>query len=292
MLNTAVLGTGLLALDLIERIQNSPHLRCGLVIGRAAHSTGLRQAAEMGCTTTAGSISALTDSDEVFDIVFDVTNASAHHEHWTQLADTGTTVINLTPANVGALIVPAVNGDQAATHRHISLASCGGQTSIPVLHAIAQHYVPRHVEMVATAATRSVGRASRLNLDEYIETTQAAIQQFTRAATAKTMLNISPASPPPRFRSAMTLVAPGVEAEPVHKLVESAAETMRAFVPGFRVTSCAVADDTIRAAVEVTATRTNMPVHAGNLEVISAAAIYAAEQHALTQTRVAKENAR
>ncbi|WP_149180705.1 acetylating acetaldehyde dehydrogenase [Streptomyces sp. TRM49041] len=292
MLNTAVLGTGLLALDLVERIQNSPHLHCGLVVGRTSDSTGLSKAADMGCATAAGSIATLTDSEETFDIVFDVTNAFAHPEHSARLAGTGATVINLTPANTGALIVPAVNGDQAAAHQHISLASCGGQTSIPILHAIAQRYATLHVEMVATAATKSVGRASRLNLDEYVETTQSAIQQFTQADTAKTMLNISPVSPPPRFRSAMTLLAPGAEAEPVRKIVDSAAETMRSFVPGFHVASCTVADDTIRVAVEVTATRTNMPVHAGNLEVISAAAIHAAEQHALTRTSAVKENAR
>ncbi|MFE5797145.1 acetylating acetaldehyde dehydrogenase [Streptomyces sp. NPDC056503] len=292
MLNTAVLGTGLLALDLVERIQNSPHLHCGLVVGRSPDSIGLSKAAAMGCATAAGSITALADSEETFDIVFDVTNAVAHPEHSARLAGTGSTVINLTPSNIGTLIVPAVNGDQAAAHRHISLASCGGQTSIPVLHTIAQHYATLHVEMVATAATRSVGRASRLNLDEYIETTQYAIQQFTEADTVKTMLNISPASPPPRFRSAMTILAPGAEPEPVRKLVKSAAETMRSFVPGFHVASCAVTNDTIRVAVEVTATRTNMPVHAGNLEVISAAAIHTAEQHALARPSAMKENAR
>ncbi|MFD4387342.1 acetylating acetaldehyde dehydrogenase [Streptomyces sp. NPDC058495] len=292
MLNTAVLGTGLLALDLVERIQNSPHLHCGLVVGRTPDSTGLSKAADMGCATAAGSIAALTDSDETFDIVFDVTNAFAHPEHAARLADTGAAVINLTPAHTGTLIVPAVNGDQAAAHQHISLASCGGQTSIPVLHALAQHYATLHLEMVATAATKSVGRASRLNLDEYIETTQSAIQQFTEADTVKTMLNISPASPPPRFRSAMTLLAPGAEPGAVRTIVDSAAETMRSFVPGFHVASCTVADDTIRVAVEVTATRTDMPVHAGNLEVISAAAIHAAEQHALARISAVKENAR
>ncbi|WEH37000.1 acetylating acetaldehyde dehydrogenase [Streptomyces sp. AM 4-1-1] len=292
MLNTAVLGTGLLALDLVERIQNSPHLHCGLVVGRVPDSTGLSKAAAMGCATAAGSITALANSEETFDIVFDVTNAFAHPEHAARLAGTGATVINLTPANTGTLIVPAVNGDQAAAHQHISLASCGGQTSLPVLHAITQHYPALHVEMVATAATKSVGRASRLNLDEYIETTQSAIRQFTDADTVKTMLNISPASPPPRFRSSMTLLAPGAEAEPVRTIVDSAARTMRSFVPGFHVASCTVADDTIRVAVEVTATRTNMPVHAGNLEVISAAAIHAAEQHALTRTSAVKEYVR
>ncbi|MFM9700770.1 acetylating acetaldehyde dehydrogenase [Streptomyces europaeiscabiei] len=287
--NTAVLGSGLLGLDLVERIQNSPHLNCGLVVGRTPNSRGLAQAAELGCATTAGGVAALLESEQTFDIVFDATNAFEHPEHWARLAGTGATLIDLTPTSAGALIVPAVNGDQAARHRHISLVSCGGQAAIPVLHALARHYRPVHVEMVATAASASVGRASRLNLDEYVETTQGAIRQFTQSGTAKAMLNISAAEPPPPFRIAMTMTAPGVEQDMVGEVVESAEAAMRTLVPGYRVTSCTVTGDTVRVIAEVSVTRSRVPVHAGNLEVISAAALHAAEQHALAKAPVLKE---
>ncbi|MFJ3658334.1 acetylating acetaldehyde dehydrogenase [Streptomyces nigra] len=290
--NAAVLGSGLLGLDLVERMQNSPHLSCGLVVGRTAHSRGLNQAAELGCATAAGGVTALLDSGQRFDVVFDATNAFEHPDHWARLADTGAVLIDLTPTSAGALIAPTVNGDQAARHQHIGLVSCGGQASLPVLYALAQRYRPRYVEMVATAASVSVGRASRLNLDEYVETTQDAIRRFTGTDVAKAMLNISAAAPPPPFRVAMTLVAPGVEQGPARDVVESAAAAMRTVVPGYRITSCTIAGDTIRVIAEVTATRNRMPVHAGNLEVISAAAIYAAEQHALAKAPALKELAR
>ncbi|MFD4114551.1 acetylating acetaldehyde dehydrogenase [Streptomyces niveus] len=290
VLNTAVLGTGPLGLDLIERIRNSPYLDCGLVVGRTHTSRGLIQAAELGCTTTVGGVDALLDSDQNFAIVFDATNAFDHPAHWAKLAGSGARLIDLTPSSSGTLIVPTVNGDQAAAHRHIGLVSCGGQASIPVLHSIAGRYRPAYVEMVATAASVSVGRASRLNLDEYIETTRGAIHQFTQADSAKTMLNISAAAPPPPFRVAMTVVADGAEQGPVRELVDSAEAAMQAIVPGYRVTSCTVTDGTVRVIVEVTATRSRIPVHAGNLEVISAAAIYASEQHALSQDSELKEH--
>lgn len=282
-LRTAVLGTGLLGLDLIERMQHTPHLSCELVVGRTSHSPGLTQAAELGCSTAAGGVAALLESGQAFDVVFDATNAFEHPDHWDKLATSGAVLVDLTPTSVGTFIVPTVNGDQAAEHRHIGLVSCGGQASIPVLHALAQRYRPHYVEMVATAASASVGRASRLNLDEYVHTTQDAIRQFTQATTAKTMLNISAALPPPQFRIAMTVVAPGVEQRPVSDIVETAAAAMRTFVPGYRITACTVTGDTARVIVEVGATRSRMPVHAGNLEVISAAAINAAEQHAVTK---------
>ncbi|MEU1789114.1 acetylating acetaldehyde dehydrogenase [Streptomyces sparsogenes] len=280
MLTTAVLGTGLLGLDLIERIQNSPHLTCGLVVGRTPGSRGLAQAAELGCATATGGMDTLLDAGH-FDVVFDATSAFNHQEHAKKLADTGAVLVDLTPTSAGALIVPTVNGHQAAAHQHIGLVSCGGQASIPILHALAQRYRPSYVEMVATAATASVGRASRLNLDEYVSTTQAAIGQFTGAERAKAILNISAARPAPPFRIAMTaVVADGVAQGPVGALVEAAETAVQAVIPGYRVTSCTVIGTTVRVIVEVTATRRRIPVHAGNLEVISAAAIHAAEQHA------------
>ncbi|MFC7872027.1 acetylating acetaldehyde dehydrogenase [[Kitasatospora] papulosa] len=280
VLRTAVLGSGLLGLDLVERMQLSAYLSCDLVVGRTSHSPGLKQAAELGCATAAGGVAALLESGQSFDVVFDATNAFEHPEHWGRLAGSGTVLIDLTPTRGGALIVPTVNGDQAAQYQHISLVSCGGQAAIPVLYALAHHYRPQYVEMVATAASASVGRASRLNLDEYVETTQGAIGEFTQAPTAKAMLNISAATPPPPFRIAMTLVAPGAEQGPVNDIVETAAAHMRTLVPGYHVTACTVTGDTVRVIAEVSATRGRMPIHAGNLEVISAAAIYAAEQHA------------
>lgn len=292
IVNAAVLGSGLLGLDLVERMQNSPHLSCGLVVGRTSRSRGLAQAAELGCATAAGGVDALLGSGQRFDIVFDATNAFEHPEHWARLAGTGAVLIDLTPTSGGALIVPTVNGSEAADHQHIGLVSCGGQASIPVLHALARHYRPQYVEMVATAASVSVGRASRLNLDEYVETTASAISWFTGTGAEKAMLNISAAAPPPPFRIAMTMVAPGLEQDPVRDVVEAAATAMRTVVPGYRITSCTVTGDTVRVIAEVTATRNRMPVHAGNLEVISAAAIYAAEQHALAKAPALKELAR
>lgn len=284
VLTTAVLGTGLLGLDLIERIHNSPYLHCGLVVGRTPGSRGMAQAAALGCATTAGGVAALLDRGQDFDVVFDATNAFDHPAHSERLRDTGAVLIDLTPTGAGALIVPTVNGSRAAAHDHIGLVSCGGQASIPVLSAIARHHRPRYVEMVATATSAAVGRASRLNLDEYLATTRDAIREFTGADEAKAILNISAAEPAPPFRVAMTLIAPGAEQRQVRDLVDSVEADVRRLVPGYRVTACTVVEDTVRVVVEVTATRGRIPVHAGNLEVISAAAVHAAEQHATTRS--------
>jgi acetaldehyde dehydrogenase len=282
-LNTAVLGTGPLGLDLIERIHASPYLNSPLVIGHRPGSKGLAQAAGLGCVTRSGGIDAVLDAG-FFDVVFDATNAFAHPAHWDKLADTGAMLIDLTPTTTGTLIVPTVNGHQAADHQHIGLVSCGGQAALPILHAITSTYPAAAVEMVATAASASVGRASRLNLDEYIDTTQQAIRRFTHAADAKTMLNISAATPAQPFRTTITVItAAPAPADTIATLMASVEQSMRALVPGYRVTSCTSEGHTVRVVVEVTATRGRIPVHAGNLEVISAAAIHAAEHRARHQ---------
>src|SRR5262249_23506241 len=165
------------------------------------------------------------------------------------------------------------------------LVSCGGQAAIPVLHALAQHCTPAYIEVVSTAASASAGRATRLNLDQYIATTQAAIRSFTGAPEVKVMVNLSPASPAPPVRVAMTVLAPEVRPEPVCSITTAAAASVRAYAPGFAVTSVAVDDGRIFVAVEVTAEGGRLPRYAGNLDIINAAAVLLAEQYAAARSR-------
>lgn len=282
-LKVAVLGAGLIGIDLLTRIQRSSVLDCQLVAGRGGNARGLRQAARLGCATAGNGIHSVLAAPEPFDIVFDATNAMSHAEHWARLQPLGTRLIDLTPSMTGRMIVPAVNGADASTYPNVNLISCGGQASIPVLHALAQRYRPDYIELVTTAASRSVGRATRLNLDEYVETTQGAIRAFTGVPEVKTIVNLSPARPPASFRVAMSVAATGLELEPVRSLVAEAAAEVRTFVPGYQVTACTVGDGQALVAVEVTATGERIPRYAGNLDIINSAAVLIAEQHAARQ---------
>lgn len=284
--SVAVLGAGLIGIDLIEKIQRSETLDCRLVVGRDRRSLGLRRAAEMGCATAVGGIVSLVDSGLSFDVVFDASNADCHAEHWSALKATGATLIDLTPAPLGRMVVPTVNGAGALAHRHINLISCGGQAAIPVLHAIGEHSPIDYIEVVCAGASASAGRATRLNLDHYIETTQAAIRAFTGAEDVKVMVNLSPAQPAPPFRVAMTVLTPGVQPDPIRTSIDAAAEEVRRFAPGFAVTSCAVADGRISVVVEVSAEGGRIPRYAGNLDIITAAAVLLAEQHAIAPGEV------
>lgn len=282
--SVAVLGAGLIGTDLVVKVQRSAALECRLVVGRDQESLGLRRAAEMGCATSADGIDALLESGP-FDVVFDASNADAHAEHWSRLRDTGATLIDLTPTQLGAVIVPPVNGDEAREHRHINLVSCGGQAAIPVLYALAQHCTPEYIEVVSTAASPSAGRATRLNLDHYISTTRTAIQSFTGAQDVKVLVNLSPARPEPPFRVTMTILADGMRPEPVTAIVATAAEQVRTYAPGFAVTAVDVDGERISVTVEVTAQGGRIPRHAGNLDIINSAAVLLAEQHTTAQAQ-------
>lgn len=279
-LTVAVLGAGLIGIDLAAKIRRSPALDCRLVVGRDDQARGLRSAAEMGYRTAANGIESVVAASRPFDIVFDATNAMSHAEHWARLEPLGTTLIDLTPSMVGHMVVPTVNAADAPAYPNVNLISCGGQTAIPILHRLAQSYPVSYIELVTTAASRSVGRATRLNLDEYIQTTQDAVRAFTGVDRVKTIVNLSPARPPTMFRVAMSIVAPGLELEPVRALADAAAEEVRVFVPGYRVASCTVTEERAFVAVEVAASGDRIPRYAGNLDIINSAAVLIAEQHA------------
>ncbi|MEV6057570.1 acetaldehyde dehydrogenase (acetylating) [Streptomyces sp. NPDC052107] len=273
----AVLGAGLIGIDLADKIRRSAKLELALVAGRDPDGLGLRRVAEMGHPTTAGGIRAVVEAGP-FDVVFDATNADSHAEHWAALRPTGTTLIDLTPTGLGTVIVPGVNNHRAASHRHMNLVSCGGQAAIPVLNAIAKRCTPTYIEVVCTGASASAGRATRLNLDQYIATTSAAIRTFTGTREAKVMVNLSPARPAPPFRVAMSVLADGIRPAPVRTSIAAAAQAVRAYTPGFKVTSLAVDPGRISVAVEVTASGGRLPRHAGSVDLINAAAVLLAEQ--------------
>lgn len=279
-LNVAVLGAGLIGLDLLTKIKRSRFLDCQLVIARDDQNPGLRSAAALGCRTAGGGVKSLVADHVNFDVVFDASNAASHAEHWEYLEALGALVIDLTPSRIGHMIAPTVNGTDALVHRNVNLISCGGQASIPILHALTQRYSPSYIEIVTTATSMSVGRATRLNLDEYVETTQAAIRAFTGVADVKVMVNISPAEPPPTFRVAISLIGDDFDLDVIRKHVATVTEEVRTFAAGFDITACNVFEGKAFIAVEVKASGDLIPRHAGNLDIINSAAIVIAEQYA------------
>ncbi|RLK53601.1 acetaldehyde dehydrogenase (acetylating) [Actinokineospora cianjurensis] len=291
-IRVGVIGTGAIGQDLVSKVHRSPVLECALVIGRNAASDGLAYAARLGYPVSDGGIDAVLAADRPFDVLFDATSAAAHGEHWRLLADVPTLLVDLTPSKIGQMVVPTVTGVRGVTGRDVSLISCGGQASIPVAHALAERFAVDYIEVVSTVASTIAGRATRLNLDEYVATTQHAVTTFTDVAETKAILNISPAVPPATFRTAVHAVIPGADAAAVRAVVDEVAARVRSFAPGYQVTACSVAGERVVVSVEVTATSDVLPPYAGNLDIINSAAILVAEQHAARLSPAAGTGAR
>jgi acetaldehyde dehydrogenase len=279
-ITVAVLGTGVIGRDLVTKIHRSPVLECALVAGRNPESAGLRHAARLGYPTTAGGIDALLAAPRRFDAVLDATDAMSHVEHWRLLEPLDTLLIDLTPSRVGQMVVPTVTGMHLPAGRNISLISCGGQASIPIAHALAGRFEVEYIEVVSTVASSIAGRGTRLNLDEYVATTQHAITSFSGVHHVKAILNVSPALPPANFRTAVHAIIPGAAVDAVHEVVADAAEQVQAFAPGYEVIACTVDGGRVAVSLQVTADSDVLPGYAGNLDLIDSAAILVAEQYA------------
>lgn len=290
-LSVAVLGAGLIGVDLAAKITRSNSLELRLIAGRDPATPGLRKAARLGLPIATDGMRSLIDTDDQFDVVFDATNAVSHAEHAEALSPRGVMLVDLTPSKVGHMVIPTVNRADAIGHSDISMVTCGGQASIPILHAITKAHSISYIEVVTTAATLSVGRGTRLNLDEYVETTQEAVRAFTGVEDVKSILNISPARPPATFRVAATLLGDDLTIESVTSLVAAAAADLRSFVGGFEVAACTVNDGKAFIAVEVTSSGDHMPKYAGNLDIINSAAINLAEFYAANPLPIKGVNA-
>lgn len=290
-LSAAVLGAGLIGIDLADKIIRSDSLDLRLIAGRDPATPGLRQAAREGLPIASDGIRSLIDTADKFDVVFDATNAVSHAEHAEKLSPLGVLLVDLTPSRVGHMIIPTVNKTDAIVYGDISMVTCGGQTSIPILHAIAKAHKINYIEVVTTAATLSVGRGTRLNIDEYVDTTQEAVRTFTGVENVKAILNISPARPPATFRVAATLLGDDLTSDSVRSLADGAAAELHSFAKGFQITACTVNDGKAFIAMEVTSSAGRIPRYAGNLDIINSAAIHLAEFCAANELPIKGVNA-
>ncbi|MEV5595348.1 acetaldehyde dehydrogenase (acetylating) [Streptomyces sp. NPDC052496] len=284
----AVIGTGAIGRDLVSKIDRSPALDCRLVAGRNPESAGLRYAESLGHATSAAGIEAVLAAPRPFDVVFDATSAASHREHWPLLEPLGTLVVDLTPSKIGQMVAPTVTGVSAATGRNVNLISCGGQASVPVVHALAARFPVTYFEVVSTVASDVAGRATRLNLDEYVATTGHAVTTFSGVTDVKAILNISPAVPSATFRTAVHARMPDADPAAVRAVVDRVAEQVRSFAPGYEVTACTAAGDLVTVTLQVMAHSDVLPSYAGNLDIINSAAVMVAEQYAARPDRASR----
>lgn len=276
----AVLGSGNIGTDLIYKIRRNPNLDLRLVAGIDPKSEGLALARELGHATSTDGVNAVLEATDV-EIVFDATSARTHRVHAPLLRQANKMAIDLTPAKMGPSVVPCVNLSNGTTETNVNLISCGAQATVPIVHAISRCVPVKYAEIVATVSSRSAGPGTRQNIDEFTRTTAGGVMEVGGALSSKAIIVLNPADPPIIMRNTVYAVPDGeVDIDQIRESVMRAVQAVRKYVPGYEVTvSPFVNGDHIVVGVEVVGAGDYLPKYAGNLDIITAAAVAVAEHY-------------
>ena len=281
-LKIGIVGTGNIGTDLMVKVMRSSNLVCTLFAGRNFNSAGMKRANALGVQISDRGIEAIANDPGICDLVFDCTSAQAHVQHWEVLNKLGKTVIDMTPAKLGELCVPAINAQACLDTgaRNINMITCGGQSSIPIAYAISQvHSQIEYIEVASSIASRSAGPATRRNLDEYIETTQDALQRFTGAKRAKAILILNPANPPIDMQTTIYAKIAEPKLPEIRAAVVAMVEQLKTYVPGYQlVVPPTIEGGKVTTTIKVLGAGDYLPQYAGNLDIINCAAIAMAER--------------
>lgn len=282
-----IIGSGNIGTDLLVKIMRSPNLTCTLFAGRNFNSAGMKRASQLGVPISDRGIEAIVADPSICDVVFDCTSAHAHIEHWAILEKLGKTVVDMTPAKLGDFCIPAINASECLDSgaRNINMITCGGQSSIPIASAIGGiHQSIEYIEVASSIASRSAGPATRANLDEYIETTEAALQRFSGAKRTKAILVLNPANPPIDMQTTIYAKIADPDLPAIRAAVEAMVAQLKTYVPGFQlIVPPTMEGGRVVTTVKVLGNGDYLPQYAGNLDIINCAAIAVAEMLAVRQ---------
>ena len=273
----AIIGPGNIGTDLLMKLTRSDRLSLELMAGIDPASPGLQRAAARGIATSPDGVDAVLAREDIA-IVFDATSAKAHHANARALERAGKVVVDLTPAARGPYVVPAVNLDEHLGERNVNLITCGGQATIPMVHAVARAATATYAEIVATIASASAGPGTRQNIDEFTQTTARAVEIVGGVPEAKAIIILNPASPPMLMRDTVFVRIADGDPASIERSVREMAEVMRSYVPGYRLVLCEVVDDVVTVMVEIEGAGDFLPTYAGNLDIMTAAAAQVGEQ--------------
>ena len=305
----AIIGSGNIGTDLMIKVmRKSKHLVMGAMVGIDATSDGLARAKRLGIPATSEGVEGLLKlpNFKEIKIVFDATSAGAHAHHNAVLQAHGVQVIDLTPAAIGPYVIPVVNLEEHLHSTNINMVTCGGQATIPMVYAVSRVAKVHYAEIVASIASKSAGPGTRANIDEFTETTSRAIVKLGGAERGKAIIILNPAEPPLIMRDTVYCFAQeGADEAAICQSVDDIAAQVAAYVPGYRLKQSVqfekiTADSALNIPglskrnglkvsiyLEVEGAAHYLPSYAGNLDIMTSAALAAAERFAIEKFALA-----
>ena len=282
----ALIGPGNIGTDLLYKLLRSEVLEPVWMVGIDATSEGLSRAREMGLKTTSDGVDGLLPhvlADNI-QIAFDATSAYVHAENSRKLNELGVLMIDLTPAAIGPYCVPPVNlkANLKRGAMNVNMVTCGGQATIPLVAAVSSVQPVAYAEIVATAASKSVGPGTRKNIDEFTRTTASAIEQVGGAKKGKAIIIVNPAEPPLIMRDTVHCLTENEPNQaPITLAIATMTQQMQQHVPGYKLVNGPVFDgNRVSIFMEVEGLGDYLPKYAGNLDIMTAAAARTAEMFA------------
>lgn len=295
-IKAAILGSGNIGTDLLYKARRSEWLEPACVAGIDPASEGLKRTRSLGIHATAEGVDGLLPhvEEDGIRIVFDATSAHAHHENARKLAPLGVVMIDLTPAALGPYCIPPVNMEAVpAGCTNVNMVSCGGQATVPMVFAVSRVQAVEYAEIVATVASRSVGPGTRQNIDEFTRTTAAAVERIGGAERGKAIVIINPADPPLVMRDTIHCLTAGEpDQAAITASIHAMVEEVRRYVPGYRLKNGPVFDGRrVSVFLEVEGLGDFLPRYAGNLDIMTAAAVRTGELFAQRMVRAVERGA-
>lgn len=298
-LKAAIVGSGNIGTDLMIKIlRHGRNIEIGAMAGIDPASDGLARAERLGVATTAEGIEGLAGLPvfEDIDVVFDATSAAAHvrNDAFLRARKPDIRVIDLTPAAIGPYCIPVVNGEQHLAARNVNMVTCGGQATIPIVAAVNRVAPVAYAEIVASISSKSAGPGTRANIDEFTQTTSRAIEKLGGAKKGKAIIVLNPAEPPLIMRDTVYTLSTGGSEAAIEASVEEMVAEVRRYVPGYRLKQKVQFDrvqglnipgvgsglEGLKTSVflEVEGAAHYLPAYAGNLDIMTSAALQAAER--------------
>ena len=282
-----IVGSGNIGTDLLYKLRRSGHIEPVAMVGVDPASEGLARARALGVETSDGGVDWLLSRAELPDLVFEATSASVHARHAPRYAEAGIRAIDLTPAAIGPYVIPSVNLAAHLGAPNVNMVTCGGQATIPMVHAVARIVPVDYAEIVATVASRSAGPGTRHNIDEFTRTTRGAITVLGGAAEGKAIIILNPAEPPLMMRDTIYCsLPPRADFGLVDASIREMVATIQTYVPGYRLRVAPQFDEhydahgrgRVAIFVEVEGAGDYLPSYSGNLDIMTAAATKVGEE--------------
>jgi len=284
--NAALIGSGNIGTDLMVKAMRSELINPKWMVGIDPESDGLKKAAEAGMNTTHDGVDGLLDAIERdnIKIAFDATSAYVHAENAAKLAARGVLMIDLTPAAIGPYCVPPVNLKEhvGKQEMNVNMVTCGGQATIPMVAAVSRIQTVDYGEIIATVASKSAGPGTRKNIDEFTRTTAGAVEKIGGAKQGKAIIILNPAEPPLIMRDTVHCLTRDTPDEAaITQSVHAMIAEVQKYVPGYRLKNGPVFDgNRVSIYLEVEGLGDYLPKYAGNLDIMTAAALRTAEMFA------------